>query len=202
MKRRTTAPTVRLKGRGKLFVVSSPSGGGKTTVVRELLKRMPGLTRSVSVTTRPPRPSERNGAHYRFVSPKQFQRLRARGQLLEWARVHQAYYGTPCGSVERALALGRDVVLSIDVQGARQIRRKFASRAVLVFLLPPSLDDLRARLMRRKTETPEAIRKRLAAARQELAAARGYDYAIVNKRLARAIAQIYAIVVAERLRVR
>ena len=187
--------------RGKLFVVSSPSGGGKTTVVRELLKRVPGLVRSVSATTRPPRPSERNGSHYRFVSRAQFERLRARGALLEWAKVHQAHYGTPAAPVEQMLARGRDVILSIDVQGARQLRHRFRRRAVLVFLLPPSLDDLRKRLVRRRTETPEAIRRRVAVARRELAAAREYDYAVVNKRLSRAIEQVKAIVTAERLRV-
>ena len=186
---------------GKLFVISSPSGGGKTTVVRALLARLGGLTRSVSMTTRPRRPSERNGADYRFVSPPAFARLQARRGFLEWARVHQALYGTPRAPVERALARGQDVILSLDVQGARQVKRRFGSRATLVFLLPPSMNDLRARLVKRRTDSPEAIRVRLAAARREVACARRYDYAVVNRRLHEAVEQLTAIVIAERLRV-
>lgn len=182
-------------------MVSSPSGGGKTTVVRELLRRVSGLARSVSATTRAPRATERNGREYAFVSPAQFAQLRARGGLLEWARVHQALYGTPRRAVERALAAGRDVVLSIDVQGARQVRRRCGRDAVLIFLVPPSTEELRRRLMRRGTDSTEAIRRRLAAATREVACARWYDYAVVNDRLAKAVAQLAAIVVAERLRV-
>jgi guanylate kinase len=185
-----------------LFVISSPSGGGKTTLVRALLKQFPTAARSVSVTTRPRRASERQGVDYRFVSRETFQRLLARGGLLEWATVHRARYGTPKAPVERALRRGRDVVLSIDVQGARQVRRRFGSRAVLVFLVPPSLDDLKARLVKRRTETLDAIRRRIGAARRELSCVRWYDYAVVNKRLAHAIEQLKAIVIAERLRVR
>ena len=187
--------------RGSLVVLSSPSGGGKTTVVRALLRRVPRLTRSVSVTTRPPRPSERTGREYWFISTKRFARLRAQGGLLEWARVHQACYGTPRRAVERALARGRDVVLSIDVQGARQIRRRCGRDAVLVFLVPPSRRELKRRLLRRGTESAEGIRTRLAAATRELACRRWYDYAVVNDRLADAIAQLAAIVTAERVRV-
>lgn len=186
---------------GRLFVVSSPSGGGKTTVVRELLKRVPTLARSVSVTTRPRRPSERQGADYRFVSLQAFQRLRATGALLEWATVHDAFYGTPKAPVERALARGREMVLSIDVQGARQVKRRLGSRATLIFLLPPSLNALRARLLKRRTETPADIRRRLASARRELSCVRWYDYAAVNRRVAEAAEQLKAIVLAERRRV-
>ena len=186
---------------GLVFVLSSPSGGGKTTVVRALLKRLPELSRSVSVTTRPPRPTERGGADYRFISVGAFRRLRQQGRLLEWAKVHQAYYGTPNAPVERALAKGHDCILCIDVQGARQVRRRCGSRAVLMFLAPPSLKDLEARLIKRRTESPEAIRRRLAAARRELACVRWYDYVVVNRRLEQAIGQLEAIVTAEHLRV-
>ena len=185
---------------GRLFVVSSPSGGGKTTAVRALLRQVPRLVRSVSVTTRPRRPSERHGAHYRFLSVEQFRELQRRGELLEWARVHGAYYGTPRRPIERALAKGRDVMLSIDVQGARKIRRRFGERAVLVFLVPPSMGALEARLVRRRTDSPEAIRHRLEAAKRELACAQWYDYAVVNHRLPSAIEQLKAIVMVERLR--
>ena len=186
---------------GKLFVISSPSGGGKTTIVWELRQRCPELVRSVSVTTRPPRPSERRGVDYRFLSPEDFRRRRKAGGLLEWAKVHGAYYGTPKAPIVRALAKGWDVILSIDVQGARKIRRRFGPHAVLVFLLPPSMADLKRRLIHRRTEPPEVIRRRLRAARQELACVRWYDYAVVNHRLADAIEQVRAIVTAERVRV-
>lgn len=186
----------------KLFILSSPSGGGKTTVVRALLRRLPNLVRSVSVTTRPRRPAERDGSDYRFISLKAFQQLKTHGELLEWAKVHQAYYGTPRTPVERALARGRDCILCIDVQGARQLRRRFGSRAILVFLLPPTLDDLKSRLVKRQTDTPEAIRKRLLVAQRELSCVQWYDYAVVNRKLSQAIAQLKAIVIAERSRVK
>lgn len=181
------------RGGGRVFVVSSPSGGGKTTVVKRLLRATPRLARSVSVTTRPPRPGERRGRDYRFVTPAAFQRLRRAGRLLEWASVHGEWYGTPKDPVLRALARGRSVVLCIDVQGARQIRRALGARAVLVFLLPPSMRRLRARLLRRRTEAPGALRRRLAAARREIACARWYDHAVVNDRLDRTVRTMRAI---------
>lgn len=186
---------------GKIFVVSSPSGGGKTTVVTALLRRVPKLVRSVSVTTRPRRAGEHAGRDYRFVSAKTFEAMRAQGQLLEWAEVHRACYGTPRASVERTLAGRRDMILSIDVQGARQIRQQFGARAVLVFLQPPSLRDLRARLVGRHTESADSVRQRLEAAERELACAAWYDYEVVNRDLTLAVEQLEAIIVAERLRV-
>ena len=187
--------------RGRLFVVSGPSGGGKTTLVHGLITRFPSLVRSVSVTTRPRRPSEQHGADYRFLSVEAFRSLRARGELVEWARVHHAYYGTPKAPVERALTRGLDVVLSLDVRGARQVRRQFGESAVLIFVVPPSLKALKARLMKRRTETPEAIRQRLHAAQRELACLRWYDYAVINRRIGEALDQLKAIVIAERARV-
>lgn len=185
---------------GKLFVISGPSGGGKTTVVRELLRRMPKLRRSVSVTTRPRRAAERHGAHYQFISKERFAQLRRQGALAEWARVHRAHYGTPNRPVRRALSRGEDVILSLDVQGAKQIRRTFGRQAVLVFLLPPSFGHLKRRLIKRRTETPEAVRQRLVAAEREVACAAWYDYVVVNQRLRAAVDQLKAIVTAERLR--
>lgn len=179
---------------GRVFVLSSPSGGGKTTVVERLQRALPRLVRSVSVTTRPPRRGERHGREYRFVSPAAFQRLARSGGLLEWARVHSACYGTPKRPMLRALGKGTDVVLSIDVQGARQIRRALGKRAVLIFLMPPSMRRLRRRLVRRRTETPAVIRRRLAVARREVACAAWYDYRVVNDRLEQAVRDVGAII--------
>ena len=180
--------------RARVFVVSSPSGGGKTTVVERLQRALPRLVRSVSVPTRAPRDGERRGREYRFVSPAVFQRLRRSGGLLEWARVHGAWYGTPKRPALHTLAQGKDVVLSIDVQGARQVRRALGKRAVLIFLVPPSMHRLRQRLVRRRTETPAAIRRRLAVARAELACAAWYDYRVVNDRLEQAVRDVGRII--------
>jgi guanylate kinase len=179
---------------GRVFVVSSPSGGGKTTVIDRLLQESPGLTRSVSVTTRPPRPGERQGRDYRFVTPQAFERLRRGGELLEWARVHGASYGTVKRPVLRRLARGRSIVLCIDVQGARQVRRALGDRAVLLFLMPPSMARLRARLLRRRTESVAAVTRRLAAARREMACAAWYDATIINDRLDRTVRMMRAMI--------
>jgi guanylate kinase len=176
-------------------VISSPSGGGKTTVVRRLLRLVPGLVRSISVTTRSPRRGERDGRDYRFISPAEFRRLRRRRALLEWARVHDAYYGTPRGPIDAAMARGRRVILSIDVQGAAKIRRALGRRATLIFLLPPSMDSLRQRLERRRTDSPAVIRRRLAAAKRELACARWYDRRLVNDRLPATVRDVKSIIV-------
>lgn len=178
---------------GRVFVLSSPSGGGKTTVLERLLRRNRCLARSVSVTTRAPRAGERDGADYRFVTLSVFRRLRRQGALLESARVHGAYYGTPKAPVLAALAQGRHVALSLDVQGARSIRRLMQRQAVLIFLMPPSREHLIARLQARSTESPAAIRRRLSIAAQEIACARWYDHTVVNDRLphaVRAVAQV------------
>lgn len=189
------------RGEGIVFVLSSPSGGGKTTAAQALVRRVPGLVRSVSVTTRPPRASEQRDVDYRFVTSQAFTRLRRRGALLEWARVHGACYGTPKAAVERAWRRGDDALLCIDVQGARTVRRRLGRRAVLIFLLPPSRDVLRRRLRARRTEPAEAIQQRLRVAQRELARVREYEYAVVNRRLAEAVDQLRAIVIAERLRI-
>ena len=188
--------------RGLAFVVSSPSGGGKTTVVRALVRRMTGLRRSISVTTRLRRPGERSRVDYRFVSRDVFAQLRSHAKLLEWARVHRAEYGTLREPLLEALADGTDVILSLDVQGARAVRRRLHDQVVLIFLLPPSLRALQARLVRRRTESPEAIRQRLEAARNELRQLAVYDYAVVNRRVAQAVKDVQAIVTAERVRLR
>jgi guanylate kinase len=187
--------------RGRVFVISSPSGGGKTTVVARVRRLMPQVARSVSVTTRAPRRGEQQGRDYHFVTPAVFQRLRRGGQLLEWARVHTAWYGTPKRPVLETLARGRDIILSIDVQGARQVRRALGRRAVLVFLVPPSMDHLRQRLARRRTETAASMRQRLAAAARELRCAAWYDVKVVNDRLDQTVAQVRDVMRAVRRRV-
>lgn len=181
---------------GRVFVISSPSGGGKTTLIERLQHGMPALVRSVSVTTRPPRRGERQGREYQFVSAATFRRLRSTGRLLEWARVHGAWYGTPKGPILGALRMGGHVLLSIDVQGARQVRQALGERAVLIFLMPPSMAQLRQRLVGRRTDSPAAIRARLAVARRELACAAWYDHTVVNDRLAQAVRAVKQIVAA------
>ena len=170
---------------------------GKGTVVRRLLERHPELHPSVSVTTRPPRPGEREGIDYRFVSDEEFDRLVAEGELLEWAHVVGHRSGTPAEPVEEALAAGRDVVLEIDVQGARQVRQR-VPEAVLIFLAPPSLEELERRLRSRGTEDEARLALRLATATAEMAQQPEFDHVVVNDRLDQATAQVEAIIQASR----
>lgn len=186
--------------RGRLFVLSAPSGSGKTTMLGALLKRDRNRVRSVSATTRSPRAGERHGKDYFFVSRAQFRRGISQGKFLEYARVLRNWYGTPRGPIEKALEVGKDVLLGIDIQGARQIRRGRLP-ATTIFLLPPSLEVLRLRLRRRATETPAQIRERLRLARKELKEVEKYDYAVVNDRLPDAVAAVEAILRAEHHRV-
>ena len=166
-------------GARRLVVLSGPSGVGKTTVVKALRERYPQVWVSVSATTRFPRPGEVDGVHYRFVSDEDFDRLIADGQLLEWAVFAGNRYGTPRGPVEERLAAGVPVVLEIDLQGARQVRER-APDALLVFVAPPSWDELVRRLAGRGTESEEVVARRLEAAREELAAEGEFDVTLVN----------------------
>lgn len=184
---------------GTLYIVTAPSGAGKTTLVRAVLEREPGLALSVSYTTRPPRPGEIDGRDYRFVSKEAFLRLRDGGELLEWAEVHGNYYGTSRTWIETQLQQDRDVLLEIDWQGARQVRRMFP-HAVSIFILPPSLEALEARLRGRGTDSEATIARRLAAAREEMRHVEEFDYVIINDRLERAIDELTAVVRAARLR--
>ena len=159
-----------------------------------LCHAMPRLVRSVSATTRMPRAGEREGKDYRFVTVDAFTGLIRNRQLLEWASVHEAYYGTPKAPVIGALNRGRDVILSIDVQGAQQIQRALGKRALLIFLMPPSMKRLHERLKERKTDAPEAIRRRLAAAKREIACASWYDHVVTNDALDHTVAQVRAII--------
>ena len=184
---------------GTLYIVTAPSGAGKTTLVHAVLEREPGLALSISYTTRAPRPGEVDGRDYRFVSREEFLRLRDRGELLEWAEVHGNYYGTSRTWIETQLQQDRDVLLEIDWQGARQVRRMFP-HAVSIFILPPSLEALEARLRGRGTDSEATIARRLAAAREEMRHVEEFDYVIINDRLERAIDELTAVVRAARLR--
>ncbi len=184
--------------KGELLIISAPSGAGKTTICRKLLARRKDLRYSVSCTTRSPRPGERDGKHYFFLSREDFKRKIQRGELLEWAMVHDEYYGTPRRFIEEQIKRGSDVVMAIDVQGAMSIRRKHPT-AILVFVLPPSMDALKARLANRR-DASEIVAKRLANSRGELAAAKNYAYVVVNDTLEKAVEQISCILTAETLK--
>lgn len=180
------------------IVVSGPSGVGKTTLVGGLIGKVPMLQRSVSATTRPLRGGEVHGQSYFFVGKEEFESLK-RGKLIEWAKVHGHFYGTPRDFVEETLEKGVDVVLSIDVQGGREVKKAFPD-AVMVFILPPSFEILEQRITRRAADLAEDIKTRMANARDELRALPEYEYVVVNDELDRAIAALRAIVVSERYR--
>jgi guanylate kinase len=187
--------------RGVVLILSSPSGAGKTTLTRMLLQdRDLDLTLSISVTTRARRSSEVDGIHYRFIDQRQFLAMRDAGDLLEWAEVHGNYYGTPRSPVEATLAQGRDCLFDIDYQGTRQVREKMGTDTVTVFILPPSMKELRARLERRAEDSREVIERRLENARKEIARWKEYDYVIVNDDLQRSFDDLTAILRAERQR--
>src|SRR6266849_6581131 len=187
--------------RGIIFILSAPSGAGKTTISRAALKAIEGLEASVSLTTRAPRENEVDGLDYHFVSEEEFKHRLDEGQLAEWARVFDASYGTPRPPLERAIASGNDILLDIDIQGARQIRRKYPRDAVTIFVLPPSFAELEERLRRRGTEDQAAIARRLTRARDEASAFPEYDYLIINADLTESLTQLEAVVRAERLKV-
>ena len=186
---------------GKIFVVSSPSGGGKTTLSRALMKCVQKLVRSVSMTTRFPRFGETQGRDYFFVTEDEFRRTRGRGGFLEEARVFGRRYGTPRRFVERETRRGRDVLLLIDVKGAMQVKKRRPD-AVLIFVMPPSLKELKVRLVGRSTEPAREVRERLDAGRREMRVAERYDYVVENREFKKAVAELEAIVTAERLKVK
>jgi len=183
----------------RVFIISAPSGSGKSTLVNNLLARDPSLLFSVSYTTRPPRGQERDGEQYRFVSREAFQAMIARDQFLEYAEVFGNYYGTHREVVDRGAAEDRDVILDIDVQGARQLRAKIPG-AISVFILAPSREELAKRLRARSEDTEETIARRLAGAAREIEDYLRYDYVLVNEDVAIASDLLHAIVKAERLR--
>ena len=179
--------------RARPLVLAAPSGTGKTTIARRLVEGSREFVFSVSATTRPPRPGERNGMDYDFVDEPTFERMREQGELVEWARVHGHLYGTPRRNIAEAAERGEHVVLDIDVQGARQIRDQVPD-AVLVFVLPPSADALVARLAGRGSEGHREMRRRLGNAREELLQAPAFDHAVVNDDLEAALERVRAVV--------
>ena len=193
------AEVVRPARRGLMLILSSPSGAGKSTLTRNL-KTENNLDLSVSVTTRAKRASEIDGVHYRFIDRPSFDQMKQHGDLLEWAEVHGNGYGTPRKEVESSLAAGRDVLFDIDWQGTQQIVAKARADVVTIFILPPSMAELRSRLVRRAEDAPDVIAKRLDNARDEIARWNKYDYVIVNDDLQAAYESVKAILIAERLK--
>ncbi len=186
--------------RGLMFVLSSPSGAGKTTLSRRLLQDEPDLTLSVSVTTRPPRPGEVDGVDYQFITTEEFGLMRNKGDLLESAKVFDNYYGTPRGPVEEALAEGRDILFDIDWQGAQQLAQKAREDMVPVFILPPSTPELERRLNARAQDPADVVARRMAKAWEEISHWREYGYILINDDVDAAYDELRAILRAERLK--
>jgi guanylate kinase len=192
----TRSPQI-AKREGIIFILSAPSGAGKTTLYHELRKIHPEIKLSVSCTTRARRSGEVDGCDYRFISARQFDAMRQRGDFAEWANVHGHLYGTPRKPLDGSIRTGRDILLDIDVQGTRKIKRRYP-QAVSIFLLPPSLAELRRRLSSRGTDGPDVIRRRLANAKGEMRQIIHYDYYLVNRQVDEAVGVLNAIVEAER----
>ena len=188
-------------GRGLLFIVSAPSGAGKTTLVERLVEQVPNLRMSRSYTSRDARQGETDGVDYNFVTRDRFERMAAAGEFLEWADVFGNLYGTCWTDTERILESGHDVVLVIDVQGARKVRRRGIENTA-VFVMPPSFQVLEQRLRGRSKDSEEAIQRRLQVARDEVAAFAEYDYVVINDELTAAVDRLRSIIVAERVRLR
>lgn len=189
-----------IERRGIMLVISSPSGAGKSTIARNLLAAESRLALSVSVTTRARRGSEIDGTHYHFISRREFERMRDSDALLEWAEVHGNFYASPRDAAEAALREGRDVLFDIDWQGGLQLVEKARADVVSIFILPPSMQELKARLLRRAEDSLDTIERRLANAAVEIPHWRDYDYVVINDDLDRAFSQVRSILAAERLR--
>ena len=194
----STVPTI--ARRGLLYILSSPSGAGKTTLARHLLASDTGISMSVSVTTRKARPGEVEGHDYHFVDQNRFEEMKNGRDLLEWARVFDNYYGTPTAPVVAAIEAGKDVLFDIDWQGAQQLSEKMAGDVVRVFVLPPSGTVLEQRLRSRAQDPPEVVARRMSEASAEISHWAEYDYVIVNSVLEESVAAVSAILIAERLK--
>jgi guanylate kinase len=199
-KPKTSNDTTGAASRGRVLVLSAPSGGGKSTLAQAVMARTPGVVRSVTYTTRPRRPGEQDGRDYHFLSQAEFERRRQAGEFLEWAIVHGHLYGTSRPDVARLCGQGLDVLLVIDYQGAASLRQQ-GVEALYIFILPPSLAALEQRLRRRNADHDAVLHTRLAIAPTEMAQYQHYDYAIVNDDLEAATQQLQAIIVADRCRV-
>jgi len=186
--------------RGLMFVLSSPSGAGKTTLSRLLMDRTPGLKMSVSATTRPARPGETDGRDYHFIDDNRFEQMVKARELLEWATVFEHRYGTPRAPVEAALSAGEDVLFDIDWQGTQQLREKAGADVVSVFILPPSAADLEKRLHSRAQDSDEVIRRRMNRASNEMSHWAEYDYIVINHDIDGAFAEVQSVLNAERLK--
>lgn len=189
--------------KGFILVISAPSGTGKTTVVKKLLQEVSekDIVQSISVTSRPKRAEEQNGVDYIFVNEDMFNKMINEDKFVEWARVHGHLYGTPKDPLEKYLKEGKIVICAIDVQGGKRIKEKYPRESVLVFLVPPSFEILKKRLLSRSTESPEEIERRLKTAEEEYKKIPEYDYLVVNDKIEEAIEQIKAIIMAERCRI-
>jgi guanylate kinase len=196
----TRAPAPLAKRQGIIFILSAPSGAGKTTLYNGLKLVHPEIKLSVSCTTRPRRTGEVNGRDYRFIREMEFDRMKAAGEFAEWATVHGNNYGTPRKPLDRSVQTGHDILLDIDVQGARQIKKSYP-QAVSIFLLPPSLKELKRRLASRGTDRSEIIQRRLANARGEIGEILHYDYYVENRDVEEAVEVLSAIVAAERAKI-
>lgn len=188
--------------KGKLFIISAPSGTGKTTLLQKVMAEVASLQFSVSHTTRQPREGECNGREYHFVDRQEFSRMQEENLFLEWAQVHDNYYGTSLEEIDRRLASGVDIILDIDVQGADIIREAKSVDAAFIFICPPSLAELKKRLERRATDSEESIRVRLHNAEEEMQSVGRYEYVVVNDAIDQAAHTLQSIIIAERARMR
>lgn len=193
---------MKMNKKGVLFIISAPSGSGKTTLCRRAVEEIDNLEHSISCTTRPPRPRERDKIDYCFIPEKEFQKRIENDEFIEWANVHGNYYGTPMKTIKKSIEKGIDLILDIDVQGAEKLRDKFTERdAVFIYILPPSLEILHQRLKERESDTEAEILKRMLDADKELFHCERYDYILVNKDLNETTEQLKSIITAERCRV-
>lgn len=188
--------------RGNLFIISAPSGTGKTSILKKIIAAMEKVVFSVSYTTRPPRAGEQEGIDYFFIDNDAFVTMQQQGLFLEWAEVHGNLYGTSRSTVQAASEQGLDIILDIDVQGARQVKEKLKDKGVFIFITPPSLEELARRLSGRSTEAEAIIATRLANAKEEMKSIDDYDYVIVNDRVEQAVEILKSIIIAERSRTR
>jgi len=196
---RSMVAGVNMTQQGILFIISAPSGAGKTTLCKEVVDILPNLRHSVSYTTRPFRPDEVHGRDYFFVSPAEFEKMITAGEFAEWAEVHGNYYGTAIKTLAECSALGIDVIMDIDCQGARQLKERYRE-GVFIFILPPSFNELRRRLDMRNSDSAEVKERRIRAAAEEIKEARWYDYIIVNDVYSKAVEELKSVLIAEQCR--